>query len=135
MKRRRISKVDTVHERALQMVAALKSGRDKGKITPDNPIRGARLAEELNKYYGWTPPISGDAGVRDLANYARSVKQPITIGEHGHGYYYGYTTPEVKVALASLKSRRLKMDNAIRGLEDWIREHEQLESEQFKRTA
>jgi hypothetical protein len=131
MKRRRISKVDQVHIRALQMTQALKSARDKGNITPSNPITGRLLAKRLNEYFKWDPPLSGDAGVRELANYARSVKQPITIGAEGHGYYYGETTPEVTVALASLKGRRLKIDNAIRGLESWIKEHVQIEAQLF----
>jgi hypothetical protein len=117
----------------MQMVAALKSAREKGTITPDKPMTGRVLAENLNKYFHWEPPLSGDAGLRELANYARSVKQPVAIGAEGYGYYYGYTTPEVRVALATLKGRRLKMDYAIRGLEDWIREHEQTEAEEFKR--
>ena len=132
MKRRRISKVEQVHIRALQMVAALKSGRERGKITPSNPILGRKLAEELNKYYKWDPPLSGDAGVRELANYARSIEQPVGIGAEGYGYYYTHTSPETMVAVASLKSRRAKMDAAIRGLEKCAQRQSQIEAELFR---
>lgn len=120
-----LSKVDQIPDRALKLVESLKSAREKGKITPSKPMTGRTLAENLNKVFGWK--IS-DSGVRELVNYARSIKKPISIGSEGYGYYYALTSTEMMVTVVDQKSRIAKANEALRGSEECVREMKQLEA-------
>lgn len=128
MTRRRISKVDEIHERSLKLVEALKKAREQGKITPSSPRTGKTIAKQLNAFYGWR--LSADAGVRELVNHARTLGLPI--GGDGRGYYYARNSAELIPTVSDLKSRIAKISQALRGVEKSMRQMEQIEAELFR---
>lgn len=129
-KRRQISKVDQIHERALIFAEALKKARELGKITYSSTRSGRTIAEQLNAFYHWEPPISGDAGVRELVNHCRTLGIPI-VGD-GKGYAYGTNSAELIPTIADLKSRIAHISQALHGLEKCARQMEQVEADIFR---
>ena len=128
IQRRRISKVDELHERALLFARKLEQAREEGKITPSNTRNGRTIAKQLNEFYKWN--LSGDAGVRELVNHLRCLGIPI-VGD-GKGYAFGKNSAELMPTIADLKSRIAKISQALHGLEKCARKMEQIEADIFR---
>ena len=128
MKRRRISKIDELHERTLILAQDLKNARDAGRIYPGHTLSARTMAKKLNESHGWK--LSGDAGMRELINHGRSLKLPF--GGDGKGYFWAKDSAEMGVVEQDLKSRIAKMSEALRGVQACRREMVQIEAELFK---
>jgi hypothetical protein len=110
------------------------NARIKGTLTPEVQQNSETLAKKLNEKYEWN--ISGGAGMRELANYGRSIDLPI--GGDGKGYYYAYTSREMALVEADITSRMTKMGLALAGVKRCRRRMQQIEAklaiEQIKPT-
>jgi hypothetical protein len=126
-----VSPLEEVHSRALKLGDFLKNAREAGRVTPSDRITGRLIAEKINDKCGWN--LSGDAGVRELVNHARTIGLPI-IG-NAKGYCWGVNSAELTETIADLKSRIAKMSQALHGLEKSARKMEQEEMELFKERA
>jgi hypothetical protein len=128
MKRRRISKLDEIHERTLVLIQDLKNAREAGRIYPGHTLSSRTMAKKLNEAHGWN--LSGDAGLRELVNHGRAIKLPI--GGDGKGYFYAKDSAEMGVVEQDLKSRIAKISEALHGIQSCRREMVQIEAELFK---
>ena len=94
----------------------LRIDRDKGRITPVNPMRGKQIAHDYNKKFGTK---HDDISTRMAVHYARAVlRQPI--GSNGDGYYWCMTLQEGDEVEARLMARVQEQISAAKGPRDYF---------------
>jgi len=117
-------KPDTIADRARRFAEDLRRARIEGRIRPEDPLAGKLIAAKLNRFYGWD--LRGDAAVRELVNYARTIEQPIAATKEG--YFWATNSAELKETIADLKSRIACIGAALAGLERCQRRMRQVEA-------
>lgn len=92
---------DTLSPETTELVEYLKTKREEGRITPDHPITGKRLAESLS----YDERGINERDVQAMIQEARKAGHLIGLGPSLKGYFYAYDEQEMAPFLGNVESR------------------------------